>query len=181
MNCVLEASRLNSFDWKKVINFFVSISKIFLPSSIEVLDVRTIVSSAYWISSVSLSRYFCMSFMYKLNSSGPRTVPWGTPLVSSTGSDRMFRIFTCCSRWDRKLLINSLDNVLKPNIPNFSSGILWFIESKALDKSSRAADTYFFLSVSDRIISVQYVIASVVENLFLNPYCVFVISFSLHK
>ena len=46
MNSVLEALRLNSFDWKKVINFCVSTS-YFFPSSIEVLDVRTIVSSAY--------------------------------------------------------------------------------------------------------------------------------------
>ena len=36
MNSVLEALRLKSFDWKKVNNFYVSLSKIFLPSSIEV-------------------------------------------------------------------------------------------------------------------------------------------------
>ena len=41
-NSVLEALRLNSFNWKKVFNFCVSLSKIILASSIEVLDVRTI-------------------------------------------------------------------------------------------------------------------------------------------
>ena len=44
------------------------------------------------------------SFKYSKNSSGPRTVPWGTPDVVTTGADEVLSITTDWVRYVKKNL-----------------------------------------------------------------------------
>ena len=44
------------------------------------------------------------SFIYSKNSSGPRTVPWGTPDVVTTGADEVLSITTDWVRYVKKNL-----------------------------------------------------------------------------
>ena len=73
--------------------------------------------------------------MYRMNSSGPSTVPWGTPLSTFSGSDLLPLTMTNCCLLERKL-----SNHLRifPEIPmDFSlhNNIVWSTLSNALLKS----------------------------------------------
>ena len=59
-------------------------------------------SSAYWITLGFTSASALLSFTYMLKSSGPRTVPCGTPQLSAIHFDSYFENLTFRTRFSRQ-------------------------------------------------------------------------------
>ena len=79
------------------------------------------------------------SLTYRLKSSGPKIVPWGTPCFSSNISDLTLFNETCCSLSLRKLFIKLMAEDEKPRDLSLDKRISCESESKAFDKSSKTA------------------------------------------
>ena len=114
-----------------------------------------------------------MSFMYRENNEGPRTVPWGTP--DKTGAQSDFTPFTttrCCLK-QRKESIHF--NVLPP-IPQLNNLLLrssWGGVSNAFSKSNMNVSTCPLLS---KILAQSFItVVNWVSQLcpFLNACCLF--------
>ena len=88
-----------------------------------------------------------MSLTYKLNNNGPSTVPCGTPRLISTQSEKIPLTFTLQIRLFRKLAIKVFAPFEKPRESIFSIKTSCELESKALDRSNKAACTIFFESI----------------------------------
>ena len=71
---------------------------------------------------------------YKLNSSGPNTVPWGTPCFGSPQSETLPSSAHCCSLSLTKLSMHSISEWEKFSVFNFPWRISCDEESEALDE-----------------------------------------------
>ena len=121
MNSVLEVLTVGWCSWKNRISLFAFCSNLILLLSMEVSKVKLTVSSLYCMSSVSLSTLVAMSLMYRLNRSGPSTVPCGTPLWSISSSDMQSCSITDGRQFVTKLLNRFFEFSSKPKLPNLIS------------------------------------------------------------
>ena len=87
-----------------------------------------------------------MSLMYSMKSIGPRTVPCGTPDVTSVVSDRAPLTETRCLRFDRKDVIQVCVLPVIPYEVSLDRRRLWGTLTKALAKSRRIASVGVLLS-----------------------------------
>ena len=62
-------------------------------------------SSAKSLAVADGSRWSVMSFINKLNNSGPNTLPWGTPLATRAEAERDELIFTDWDLFDKNAAI----------------------------------------------------------------------------
>ncbi len=88
--------------------------------------------------------------MNKRNSSGPRTVPWGTPDSTSAHDDASPSTTTCCDLFWRKPAIQAPTLPFMPYCPSFIIRHLCGMASNALEKSRTAMSTWDLLSYRRR-------------------------------
>ena len=111
-----------------------------LQSNVRVLvTTKSKQSSAYWIMRASSVICPVRSLTYRLKSTGPKILPWGTPCFSSIQSDLTPFNETCCSLSLRKLFIKLMAEDEKPGDLSLDKRISCESESKAFDKSSKTA------------------------------------------
>ena len=55
----------------------------------------------------------------------PSLVPWGTPALTKPHSDWELSIFTDCRRFDKKLQIHGIIDLLTPSDNSFKTRMLW--------------------------------------------------------
>ena len=98
---------------------------------------------------------------------GPKIVPCGTPLFKLIQSDSIPFKTNLCSLSLKQFSIELVLSSSKPIFSSLRNSILWFIESKGLERSKNALVTFFSLLISNLICSVDFRIASIVEICFL--------------
>ena len=116
-------------------------------SSMLLMTLYTKASSAKILTEVPESTTDGMSFIFRRNSSGPKTVPCGTPEVTREYSD--FTLLHTTS-WRRLVRKDSIQRRTLPWIPYRHSLLrrrLWGTVSKALLKSSIPMSTWRFASL----------------------------------
>ena len=117
-------------------------------------------------SAKSLIKWLTTSCISKRR--GPRTLPCGTPLVTSLHAALCSPIKTLCLRLVKKSLIQLNIPLLKPKLANFLKREKWQTLSKALAKSRKTTRTFKPVSklllikstVSSRFVTVDYLIQS---------------------
>ena len=140
-------------------------------SCTDFISRKTFVSSANRYTNVSPSTTFGRSLMYITKSSGPRTLPWGIPLVTGALSERVFFIHTCCVRFVRKDFIHPSTFPVIPYWCILCKSLSWGTLSKAFMKSQYIAS---IVPPSSNIllhISRTCNICRVVDRAFMKPNC----------
>ena len=99
---------------------------------------RMAVSSTY-INAEEFTREFIESLSQKMNCSGTRIDPWGTPLSISNESDNISSKHYDCFLFDKYDLNQLRTDCLKPRCFSFSSSTSWFTVSKAFKRSKNIA------------------------------------------
>ena len=88
----------------------------------------------------------CMSFMKMIKSSGPKTVPWGTPLRMIAAREDTPSSTTRCSRSDKNDSIHFTKLRWNPILSIFRSNRRWSTLSNAFAKSKYMASVSAFLT-----------------------------------
>jgi hypothetical protein len=79
---------------------------------------------------------------------GPRTDPWGTPLVIGNSADRDPQTLTLEDRPEIKL-VNQLESApCMPSLSQCEIVVSWGITSKAFEKSKNMQPIFFFVSAA---------------------------------
>ena len=102
INSVLLSFTFNPFFLKKRMSLAILFSRCNFDSEIVFPLQKTKVSSAYWILLEFTSVSSFISFTYMLKSSGPSTVPCGTPRLSTIQFDSYFENLPFCTRFSRQ-------------------------------------------------------------------------------
>ena len=101
MNSDLLSFTFSSFFLKKRMSLAILFSRCNFDSEIVFPLQKIKVSSAYWLILELTSVSSFISFTYMLKSSGPSTVPCGTPRLSAIQFDSYFENLIFCTRFSR--------------------------------------------------------------------------------
>jgi len=112
-----------------------------------------------------------MSLMYMTKRSGPRTLPRGTPLVTSLQSATCWPMVTRCFRSERKSLIQFTMLSSKPYAAILAHNEAWHTLSNALANSRNTTSTLYPLSMPSLILSTVSNRFVIVDLLSTKPCC----------
>ena len=94
------------------------------------------ISSTYFHMLVTVDEILRLLTMTR-NKIGPSLVPWGTPAFTGSHAEIASPSLTRWRRFDRKLIIHGIKDLLTPKSISFPISMLWPMRSNAFEKSRK--------------------------------------------